>query len=129
VKQFRGWFTSIFVSCGFFVYAPFGYEWFVHVPILVLASPAVFTVKRLDKIEAPNLGQLERRFLSDNLRSIRSSSGSGHHAVIVTCSVFPAFYVQFLLHFSGKRHDFQRFDSYDGSPRIADLAARLLSFS
>lgn len=36
LKQFGEWFTFIFVLVSFFTNAPFGYEWEIHIPILVI---------------------------------------------------------------------------------------------
>jgi len=36
LEQFGEWFTFIFVFVSFFTNAPFGYEWEIHIPILVI---------------------------------------------------------------------------------------------
>lgn len=49
-EQFGEWFTFIFVLVSFFVHAPFGYEWAIHIPILTIQLIAlVFLLKATTK--------------------------------------------------------------------------------
>jgi len=51
LKQFGEWFTFIFVLISFFTNAPFGYEWEIHVPILVIQLIAfIFSLNYMAKI-------------------------------------------------------------------------------